>query len=393
MSTTIEWTQRPGTKGETWNPVVGCTKVSQGCRRCYAETLHDRRHKGYLDGKLQHLPQYAKPFRQVQLMPQRLSLPLSWTKPRTVFVNSMSDLFHEDVPTAYIQAVLSVAASCPQHTFIILTKRAARMREVVRALQWRVGLWVNPFEGGTPCLLSHWCVPTAEGQALPAGWVPPNVWLGVSVEDQKAADERIPHLLHTPAAIRFLSCEPLLGVVDVGRYLPATIECRTAMTLVSQRELDNMPPREAINVQVLPLIDWVIAGGESGPGARPMHPDWARALRDQCAAAGVPFFFKQWGAWQPGSAMDFDRNIVLMNTGEQLPYTRYQDHITKVQRENWSRLRACAMHKAWTKSGNLLDGRTHLEFPRTGFVEQLTEVTRTLERTRDRLTQPRSGLN
>ena len=208
----IEWTET------TWNPVTGCTKVSPGCAHCYAETFAER---------FRGVP--GHPYEQgfdLKLWPDRLGLPLKWRRPRLVFVNSMSDLFHEDVPDAFIAEVFDVMQLANQHTYQLLTKRPARAREMASQLSW-----------------------------------PSNVWMGVSVENQRWTS-RINDLRHLPAAVKFLSCEPLLGPLklDFGG------------------------------------IDWVIVGGESGPRARPMRADWARAVRDQCVAAGVPFFFKQWGA-------------------------------------------------------------------------------------------------
>jgi len=208
LNSKIEWTDA------TWSPVTGCTKVSPGCTHCYAETLTERFHgKGsFADVKLHH---------------DRLDAPLHWRKPRRVFVNSMSDMFHDAVPDEFITAVFDVMRRTPQHTYQILTKRHGRMRVLMRT-------------------------------AVPL----PNVWLGASVEDQKRADLRIPALLDTPAAVRFLSCEPLLGPVDL---------------------------RQA-------AVNWVIIGGESGPGARPMDLDWARFLIRQCRDAGTAVFVKQLGS-------------------------------------------------------------------------------------------------
>lgn len=221
----IEWTDK------TWNPVTGCTKVSQGCKNCYAERMYERFHgKGS--------------FRTVTCHTDRLSIPLKWKKPAMIFVNSMSDLFHPDVPFEFVRQVLATIHDTPTHTYQVLTKRPARMVEFFKWLK-NSSLMVNF----------------------------PNLWLGVSVENQAAADERIPLLMQVPAAVRFLSCEPLLGPVDISTYLPAPY----------------YPGR----------IDWVIVGGESGPGARPMHPDWARSLRDQCDWSKTAFFFKQWGTYGP----------------------------------------------------------------------------------------------
>ena len=244
MSTKIEWTD------ETWNPVTGCCKVSAGCKHCYAEREWPR--------MTRLVPAYAgRAFSDVRCHEERLSQPLRWKKPRRIFVNSMSDLFHEDVPREFIWQVFEVMEKCPQHTFQILTKRAKRMRREV----------TNAFD------------------MLCVGWLP-NVWIGVSVENQAAADERIPLLLDTPAAVRWISAEPLLGPVDLLATPAGDILCRCAGCL-------SMTPDTR--------LDWVVVGGESGPNARPMHPAWARSLRDQCAAAGVPFLFKQWGEWFPTS--------------------------------------------------------------------------------------------
>lgn len=253
MSTTIEWTQRPGTKGETWNPTTGCNKVSQGCKHCYAQVMHRRLQamgvKGYehdfLDG--------ARP------QPHTLDRPLKWKKPRTVFVNSMSDLFHEAVPFSFILEVYAEASITPRHTYLVLTKRPERAAEFYEWLR----VYVNAHDMGG---FNGW---------FNGGM--PNVWLGTSVEDQAAANSRIPHLLRCPAAVRFLSCEPLLGPVELGTWL----------------DIGPSEARFSYSPGVFSQIDWVIAGGESGHGARHMHPDWARSLRDQCRTAGVPFFMKQ----------------------------------------------------------------------------------------------------
>ena len=244
--TGIEWTDA------TWNPTTGCVKVSSGCKHCYAERDWAR---------LVHLPAYAgRSFTDVACHPDRLDQPLRWQKPRMIFVNSMSDLFHESIPDEFIERVLITTVHAQQHIFQILTKRPERMRDVMRR-------WTDM-----------------------NGRVQRNLWLGVSVEDQAAAYERTPLLLQTPAAVRWLSMEPLLGLVDVGLYLSRT----------------NMPGLSMMPgfVDPLPGIDWVVGGGESGPKARPMHPQWARSLRDQCAAANVPFLFKQWGEWLPDNQND-----------------------------------------------------------------------------------------
>jgi len=208
----IEWTDT------TWNPVTGCSKVSQGCKNCYAERLAHRL-------QAMGLHRYRNGF-DVTLHEQAIDEPFRWKKPRKVFVNSMSDLFHEEIPLEYIQRVFAVMAAVPRHTFQILTKRSDRLREVAGQLPW-----------------------------------PSNVWMGVSVESSDMLF-RVTDLETVPAAVRFLSCEPLLG------------------------PLSQIP---------LSHIHWVIVGGESGPGARPMEPLWVHEILHQCRAANVPFFFKQWG--------------------------------------------------------------------------------------------------
>lgn len=208
----IEWTDA------TWNPVRGCTKISPGCKHCYAERFAER---------FRGVPDH--PFEQgfeLRLVPEKLNLPHKWRAGRRIFVNSMSDLFHEDVPEAYVKRVFDVIREAPQHAFQILTKRADRMAQLSPSLE-----------------------------------IPDNVWMGASVENAEYAT-RIQHLRKVEAKVRFLSVEPLLG------------------------PLPNLS---------LTGIHWVIVGGESGPGARPMQPDWVRAIRDTCLAAEVPFFFKQWG--------------------------------------------------------------------------------------------------
>ena len=208
----IEWTE------STWNPVTGCTKVSPGCKHCYAERMAKRLHA-------MGQPNYERGFR-VALHERMLNLPLGWKKPQVVFVNSMSDLFHKDVPLEFIQKTFSVMGEAHWHRFQILTKRSQRLLELSFRLDWR-----------------------------------PNIWMGVSVENQEYA-YRINHLRRTEAHVKFLSLEPLLG------------------------------PLRKLNLKE---IDWVIVGGESGPRARPMDEAWVLDIRDQCVAANVSFFFKQWG--------------------------------------------------------------------------------------------------
>ena len=251
----IEWTEA------TWNPVVGCSKVSPGCAHCYAEELHRTR----LDGKGIY-PSFrpwtpANAQHNVTLAPERLSQPLRWRRPRMVFVNSMSDLFHELVPVDFIWSVFGVMANAPQHTFQILTKRPERMREVL------------------------------------AEWSPrPNIWLGTSIENRRFVG-RADDLRATPASVRFISAEPLLGSLVCQRCQGFGWYMAVDRSGVECTACDGGPgSRPSLD---LGGIDWLIVGGESGPKRRPVNPDWVRALRDLAGGRGTGFFFKQWGGRTP----------------------------------------------------------------------------------------------
>ena len=292
--TGIAWTDA------TWNPVRGCSRVSEGCRNCYAEAVAARfSHTGapYF-GFADHTRPGSKWTGKVELIPGQLDLPLRWRRPRRVFVNSMSDLFHESLADDVIDQVFGIMALAPQHTFQVLTKRPDRMRR-----------WFErdrPRTAPAECLAAAYVENPALARRRPldtdravavglAGWPLPNVWLGVSVEDQASADSRIPHLLQVPAAVRFLSCEPLLSAVDL-RHLTMRDGWRDALG-------GRLHTGPAI-ISGEPSVQWVIVGGESGPGARTMRRQWADDLLRQCKAAGVPAFFKQvgshrWGEWPP----------------------------------------------------------------------------------------------
>ena len=259
--TKIEWADK------TWNPIRGCSRVSRGCEHCYAETFAARFTKqGQPYEDLAYRNESGAHWTgKVKLIEKHLNDPLKWRKPQRVFVNSMSDLFHESIPDEWIDKIFAVMAYGPQHAFQVLTKRPARMREYLSCREGR-----RVVIGGLGAIWTH-----------TASWPLPNVWLGVSVEDQKTADERIPLLLETPAAVRWISAEPLLGPVEFSNVTNRS----DAVKRLGKGSLDG--------------IHWVVVGGESGHGARPMHPGWARSLRDQCQAAGVPFFFKQWGEYGP----------------------------------------------------------------------------------------------
>lgn len=302
----IEWLCRPGTKPESWNPVTGCTKVSEGCRNCYAETIANRFWEAqyppvdiveydpticsYVNEK-----RYRR-FADVQYHEDRLAIPMSWKKPRTVFVNSMSDLFHADVPDEFIDRVFAVMALCPQHTFIVLTKRPERMLEYLIARSKSAQPWKDGARAVGYAL-------DYEGISL----VPfplPNVYLGVSVEDQRTADERIPLLLQTPAAVRVVSAEPLLGPINFDNGTTSWFSCRSQMTEADADAIEasgrdgGFDCCESFSAGLGHFrgIDWLIGGGESGPKARPCDVAWIRSLVSQAKAANVPVFVKQIGA-------------------------------------------------------------------------------------------------
>jgi protein gp37 len=340
MSTKIEWAE------ETWNPVTGCTPISEGCQNCYAKRMANR-----LKGRCGY--DADNPFK-VTLHPERLDQPLCWKKPRKIFVCSMGDMFHEDVSGDFLYEIWGIMAQCPQHIFMVLTKRP----EIMRAWYNDVFLRVNPLYRKNPL---------------------PNIWLGVTAENQARADERIPVLLQIPAAKRFVSIEPMLGPIDLSRWIiprtpftpenaPDTWSDFTWPDWVPKKVREQIedfwgqlgrkpkdwaenaihndsPPfgmhmgyRDERNGEAVygkwifawnnigrligdngeiyypsipraHLLDatryywhdlhWVICGGETGSGARPMRPDWVRSLRDQCQASGTPFFFKSWGEWGP----------------------------------------------------------------------------------------------
>ena len=313
--TGIEWCEA------TWNLVTGCTKVSEGCRNCWACRLAATRLKNHpryrglttypdLRGAV---PQWTG---EVRLHPELLNQPLHWRKPKRIFVCSQADLFHVGVEYGFITGVMAAIARCPQHTFLLLTKRSDRM-----------------YKYFTNCGF--------ENHTLP------NFWLGVSVEDQKTSDKRIPLLLHTPAAVRWVSYEPALGPVNLQNYLPHALYMSGETPSGSEG------------------LDWVVGGGESGPNARPSHPDWFRTIRNQCRAAGVPFFFKQWGEWMPIfhgiNPSENDRKckirggftfpISLETPGIKVPGNPdIGQHMWKIGKKG---------------AGRMLDGREWNEFPKT----------------------------
>jgi len=273
-ATKIEWCDM------VWNPITGCEKVSEGCENCWAERMHKRFSK--------------EPFHLVQFHPKRLEEPLKVKKPKKIFVCSMGDLFHPLVSPRHIDQILEVIEVCEQHTFLILTKRPQNIENKLYEASKK-----------TPA------------RFLGGGDYLPNIWLGVSVENQRTVVERVPTLINIPASLHFISVEPMLGGVNLEPYL------------------NN--------------IDWVICGGESGRDARPLHPDWVRDLRDQCVKANVPFFLKQWGEWSADGGYD--------------DYCYKTMVIHKNDKKNI--LDDVEMFRLGKKlAGNLLDGKIWNEFPK-----------------------------
>jgi protein gp37 len=281
--TKIEWTEY------SWNPVSGCTPISEGCQNCYAKRMANR-----LRGRCGYPAD--EPFK-VTLHKDRLEEPLRWKKPRRVFVCSMGDLFHEDVSRWMRFEVMDIILQAKQHTFLILTKRPANMKEFFEWYYSKAGRTIETIK---------------------------NLWLGVTAENQQRADERIPILLQIPAAVRFVSVEPMLGPVDLS--LSDGVDLSVSVGT-------GLKPGKSYLINSL---DWVICGGETGPGARPMRLNWVRSLRDQCQTAGISFFFKAWGEYGPNWLND--------DNG-------------KIEGSEW-------MDRMGKKAaGRLLDGRTWDEMP------------------------------
>lgn len=332
--TKIEWTEA------TWNPITGCSVVSAGCKNCYAMKLAGTR--------LQHHPSRAGLTQNTQNGPvwtgemrfneQWLKQPLQWKRPRKIFVCAHSDLFHESVPDEWIDRVFAVMALAKQHTFQVLTKRPQRMLDYMN----RLGKSAKLLDVAARTIGYTF---EFEGVYL-ISWPIPNVWIGVTVENQETANERIPLLMQTPAAVRWISAEPLLGAIDLLATPAGDIMCRCD-------GCTKMTPETR--------LDWVVCGGESGSNARPMNPSWAQALRDQCKVAGVPFLFKQWGGWietdvEPGGDLGGDMRRDLVR-------------IVKPAGENDGHFRRgdALMRRVTKKSaGRLLDGVLHDGYPTNG---------------------------
>jgi protein gp37 len=291
--TRIEWAD------SVWNPVTGCTPISEACENCYAKRMSKR-----LAGRCGYPKD--EPFR-VTLHPDRLGQPLHWKKPRRIFVCSMGDLFHEDVDDGFLCRVFETIAVAKQHTFMILTKRPEQMREF--------------FEQFISCAHGIW----------------DNLLLGVTAENQQRANERIPILLQIPAVRRFVSVEPMLGSVDLVAALDAAIDIEGKVEIPAVDGIDNW-------------LHWVICGGETGPRARPLHPDWVRSLRYQCRASGTPFFFKSWGEWKSEFATEgeLDEVLCLVDDGKMRTFSMDRGQFFRVGKN---------------AAGRILDGREWNEVP------------------------------
>lgn len=329
--TKIEWTEA------TWNPWHGCHKVSPGCKNCYM--FREKKH-------------YGQDPNVVVRSKTKFYDPLKWKEPRTIFTCSWSDFFIEEADPWRDEA-FAIMALTPHHTYQVLTKRPDRMLEYLSS-SFRlaaIAKHMQTIAGNSKSMQFQQDAFNILQSLNYLNFVLPNVWLGVSVEDQKTADERIPLLLQTPAALRWLSIEPLLGPVDLE-------EVNT--TLVSHydvlRGAEVFPDGYGTIARKCDGVNWAVAGGESGPDARPMHPDWVRSLRDQCTAAGVPFFFKQWGEWFPVNSQADD----LGEHGDVEVFT--DSWKLRGEQHDWDDY-SYSVKIGKTKAGRLLDRREWSEMP------------------------------
>jgi protein gp37 len=361
MTTKIEWVKNAdGTQGEVWNPVTGCSKVSQGCKHCYAE-----REWGRLSANSQTV-YFGRAFTDVQCHPERLVQPLRWKKPRMIFVNSMSDLYHPDVPFDFIDRVFAVMALARRHTFQVLTKRPARMLEYYNSFSWKRVVESCRDQDGASLIPGYTMQAIEHHFGLMADsdlnferhdvWPLPNVWPGVSIENQETADERIPLLLQIQAAVHWVSAEPLLGHIDL-RALPSASGIGRYLDALSNAGVDS-------GALIPSKIDWVVAGGETK--GRPIHPDWVRSLHDQCEEAGVPFLMKQWGDFANADAAGLDINECYENArvGGWVEYDGTYSMGESAQPKHKGAAHVFRVGKK--AAGRLLDGVLHNDFPRGG---------------------------
>lgn len=342
----IEWTEK------TWNVSTGCNKVSEGCKHCYAEVMHKRQ-------MVLNPEKYAHPFLD-GAFPHEASLeaPLRWKKPAMIFVNSMSDLFHENIPFEFIYKVYKVIEKCEKHTFQILTKRPERAKEFY--------YWLMQYPFYQQRSFAEWFH---------------NVLIGTSVENQEQADKRIPYLLQIPAAVRFLSCEPLLSEVDLRLPVKVWIDANGDKRCDHCCNKDRCDEPGHYYRPECPycrgtgkgtLLHWVNVGGESGHGARPLHPDWARKIRDDCQAARVAFFFKQWGEYLPQTEWE---NMQLQPLPTNGIFQYRNGDIKKYSYDSWNAIHfepsiIMAYEKLGKKhTGRLLDGLEYSEYPNSEIVK------------------------
>ena len=383
----IEWTDA------TWNPITGCSVVSPGCTNCYAMKLAGTRLRILPSRKGLTIETKAGPVwnGRVRLNEEWLTQPLRWRRPRKVFVCAHGDLFAENVPDEWIDRVFAVMALAPQHTFQVLTKRAARMREWFKE-RWQptpaqriACLGLPAFDMPAQAMGDdrHEHVYQAAGEFLDLdtvsnrfwnpdgsrkwmGWPLPNVWLGVSAEDQRRADERVPDLLATPAVVRFVSAEPLLGPIDFTNLGRESDPFKDGRQDALRGWVYNEDPQDG-SAHGITLgygrLDWIIVGGESGISARPMHPAWVRQIRDACVEAGVAFHFKQWGTWQPREWFRDGGTHAMRSHGGQISFQEIQSYPNSIERvgagPEWSAFAKVGKRVA----GRLLDGIEHSGFP------------------------------
>jgi protein gp37 len=363
----IEWTDA------TWNVITGCSVVSAGCKNCYAMKLAGTRLRNHPSRTGLTKDSAAGPVwtGEVRFNDKWLIQPVQWKRPRRVFVCAHGDLFHESVPDAWIDNVFAVMAIANQHTFQILTKRPGRMLDYLNSPKrgLRIQNVVDDMESWDEEL-----IPRDQCAPLIKTWPLPNVWLGVSVENQATADERIPLLLQTPAAKRFVSIEPMLGKVYLHYSVcPKCLKHHSHSTWGAGTVCLSCGKYHGINIKE--YIHWVIVGGEIGQNARPMHPEWARSIRDQCKAAGVPFLFKQWGEWIPGENTNTD--VLWQNGYRGLAFPKNPERNYVMWEPNgaahFGKRKSfldfevdCFAERIGKKhSGRLLDGVLHDEYPTT----------------------------
>lgn len=327
---------------QTWVPYTGCDKISPGCEGCYAIRMswrlaHNPKTKHFYEGTVKKTAGGKLNWTgEIKENIPQLDKPLRTKKPTIFFVNSMSDVFHEALTNEQIDDIFQIMSMCPQHIFQVLTKRHEHM---LKYFQWKMFGHGHKYKE----------------------WPLKNVWLGVSVENQKYADMRIPMLLQVPASVRFLSCEPLLGSINFNfTDFPAGMKWRSKNYLTGiLRDENGFIERGA-------GIDWVICGGESGPDARPIHPYWVEMIKTACEEAKVPFYFKQWGEFAPGSTAASNKSYAVLLDGRYAPYSELtmQSKPLGLTVGEWNNLLPNTMTRVGKhNAGRLLDGKEYSEFP------------------------------